>query len=201
MKFVIACALAFGAGGAGATVIDFEGQVAGPVNVMVDGDYRFVANVTGAILTSSGTKALFAPNPFMPPFNNQMVMSRQDGRAFSLLGLDVFAADGNGLGVPLTFVGTLASGGQVLFTANLPEFGIGAAIPGTRVAVDFGDRLRDVTAVAWRNGAEFHQVDNLRVEAATAIIPEPATWGMMIGGFGLVGAGLRRRRVAGARAG
>lgn len=28
------------------------------------------------------------------------------------------------------------------------------------------------------------------------VVPEPATWGMMILGFGLVGAGLRRRRVA-----
>jgi uncharacterized repeat protein (TIGR03803 family) len=28
----------------------------------------------------------------------------------------------------------------------------------------------------------------------SAAIPEPATWGMMIAGFGLVGAGLRLRR-------
>jgi hypothetical protein len=32
--------------------------------------------------------------------------------------------------------------------------------------------------------------------AAPAVVPEPATWAMMIAGFGLVGAGMRRRRVA-----
>ena len=34
----------------------------------------------------------------------------------------------------------------------------------------------------------------------TAAIPEPATWGLMIGGFGLAGGMLRRRRVEAARA-
>jgi len=32
----------------------------------------------------------------------------------------------------------------------------------------------------------------------TALVPEPATWALMIGGFGLAGAMLRRRRMAGA---
>lgn len=34
------------------------------------------------------------------------------------------------------------------------------------------------------------------VEIASAAIPEPATWGLMIAGFGLAGAMLRRRRLA-----
>jgi hypothetical protein len=32
--------------------------------------------------------------------------------------------------------------------------------------------------------------------APAAPVPEPASWAMMIGGFGMVGAGMRRRRVA-----
>ena len=32
--------------------------------------------------------------------------------------------------------------------------------------------------------------------ASVTAVPEPATWALMIGGFGLAGAGLRRRRVA-----
>ena len=37
--------------------------------------------------------------------------------------------------------------------------------------------------------------DNLRFgSAATAAVPEPATWAMMIVGFGMVGAGMRRRQ-------
>jgi hypothetical protein len=30
--------------------------------------------------------------------------------------------------------------------------------------------------------------------AATSAVPEPATWAMMIGGFAMVGAGMRMRR-------
>lgn len=38
------------------------------------------------------------------------------------------------------------------------------------------------------------QIDNLALEGTIAAVPEPATWAMMILGFGGVGATLRRRR-------
>lgn len=31
--------------------------------------------------------------------------------------------------------------------------------------------------------------------AAIAVVPEPATWAMMVGGFALVGGAMQRRRV------
>lgn len=37
------------------------------------------------------------------------------------------------------------------------------------------------------------QLDNINVTAISAV-PEPATWAMMIGGFGMIGASFRRRR-------
>ena len=40
------------------------------------------------------------------------------------------------------------------------------------------------------------QTDNFVLNAAAAAVPEPATWALMLGGFGLAGAGLRRRRAA-----
>jgi PEP-CTERM motif len=40
----------------------------------------------------------------------------------------------------------------------------------------------------------FWFLDN--VSLVESVIPEPATWGMMIAGFGLVGSALRRRRIA-----
>lgn len=46
-------------------------------------------------------------------------------------------------------------------------------------------------------------IDNVRVDvigSATSGVPEPATWGMMLAGFGVIGAALRRRRDAVSRA-
>ena len=38
------------------------------------------------------------------------------------------------------------------------------------------------------------KIDNIRYSAITSKIPEPASWAMMIAGFGAVGASMRRRR-------
>nr|WP_310523920.1 PEPxxWA-CTERM sorting domain-containing protein [Polymorphobacter sp.] len=40
----------------------------------------------------------------------------------------------------------------------------------------------------------FHQFSDTRIELGTGAVPEPASWAMMIAGFGLVGAAARRRR-------
>jgi hypothetical protein len=47
----------------------------------------------------------------------------------------------------------------------------------------------------WQGGDdESWGFDNFHLAANGAGVPEPATWAMMIGGFGLAGAMLRRRR-------
>jgi hypothetical protein len=48
-----------------------------------------------------------------------------------------------------------------------------------------------------RSGIETYTFDNLRFGQAAAV-PEPATWAMMLGGFGLVGASIRRKRASSA---
>jgi hypothetical protein len=53
-----------------------------------------------------------------------------------------------------------------------------------------------VTDLTWRMSATvpYLLVDNMAFEDGYAVVPEPATWAMMITGFGLVGSALRRRR-------
>jgi hypothetical protein len=54
----------------------------------------------------------------------------------------------------------------------------------------------------WRTGGDFVTLDNVYLCSAgscgpvTNPVPEPATWAMLIAGFGLAGAGARRRRWA-----
>jgi hypothetical protein len=46
------------------------------------------------------------------------------------------------------------------------------------------------------NGASYAGPINFTPSAATTDVPEPATWAMFVGAFGLVGASLRQRRTA-----
>ena len=64
---------------------------------------------------------------------------------------------------------------------------------GRTIFYNFGsDRVNKITFASAKNSFE---VDNFR--AAVSAIPEPATWAMMITGFGLLGATMRRRRKLG----
>lgn len=49
--------------------------------------------------------------------------------------------------------------------------------------------------VNWQ-GLSFQPGNQIVVEFAAGAIPEPASWMLLIGGFGMVGAAVRRRRVA-----
>ncbi|HKP79264.1 MAG TPA: PEPxxWA-CTERM sorting domain-containing protein [Phenylobacterium sp.] len=61
---------------------------------------------------------------------------------------------------------------------------------GTRINFDFGGY--NVKQVVLNSGSNSFEVDNF----AAAAVPEPATWALMISGFGGAGAMLRRRRTA-----
>ena len=64
----------------------------------------------------------------------------------------------------MNFLGSLASGGTVSFALSLDE------------VVDFGGLFSDVTAVSWTQVYNYHQFDNLVLDAsAAAALPEPAS--------------------------
>jgi hypothetical protein len=106
-------------------------------------------------------------------------------------GYELFSADG------LTSLGTVAIGETFTFASALSAFrlrGIDPAnllIPGDPTAFVSGftfDRLGRVTVTQTPNIEEFTPPVN------PGAVPEPATWAMMLTGFGLVGGAMRYRR-------
>jgi hypothetical protein len=65
---------------------------------------------------------------------------------------------------------------------------------GTRINFDFGGA--NVKQVVLKSARNSFEADNF----AAGVVPEPATWALMISGFGGAGAMLRRRRTASALA-
>lgn len=80
------------------------------------------------------------------------------------------------------------SGGQLTLGNTSQSWGYGA-----RVNFDFGGA--NVNRIVLSSTGNSFEVDNFAVSPGAAV-PEPATWAVMILGFGAVGAALRRRRTA-----
>lgn len=194
-RLLFAACISLLSSSAQAEILDFEAIAPGPAANFTMGDYQFTSPGTMYIRTDSGSNALFPPIGWASPMWSIAQLSRVDGAAFDLLSLDVFAGDGNGLGMPMSVSGIRADGSSFWFSVRLPEFGSSAAIPGTKVFIDFGDELRGIVNARWGNGAEWHQIDNLNVQiAGGSAVPEPVTWALLVTGFGSTGAALRRRR-------
>lgn len=95
------------------------------------------------------------------------------------------------------------------FSDGLSTTLMGGAIVGSPTLFDSGNRTDAQTngvvsytvgggatvtsAVFASKGGNSFEFDNLATGGIAAAVPEPATWGMMILGFGLMGAAMRRR--------
>jgi len=194
LKPLMVCCAFVAATPALAATLDFEDLAPGPTGkVIVQGEYRFTAFAGSFVLTSSGSKAIFPPDPFDFSRPATITLSRADGDSFDLLSLDIFAGDTNGLGVPLGFQAIHADGSAASYTVNLPDVR-GLSIPDTRTLVSLPGTFRSVVSVSWENGAIWHQFDNVVVQnAAAPVVPEPANWAMMIAGFAMAGIASRRK--------
>ena len=98
-----------------------------------------------------------------------VTLTKVGGGAFNLLSFDY-----------------LESGTGISVTSGANSLWLDAYTSGTATANFFG-----VTSVSFvSNDYSGNQLDNIRV----AGVPEPASWAMMLGGFGLVGGAMRSRR-------
>lgn len=120
-------------------------------------------------------------------------VAREDGGAFQFISMDFgkTTTTGNTYLSALAFSFTLADPAQTVLTRR---FTFLHQNPTPIVAhMAMFDDIGEITKFTFRGQAGSYQFDNIRLESVGAI-PEPATWVMMLGGFGLVGVAARRRR-------
>lgn len=102
--------------------------------------------------------------------------------------------------LPWTSTINLASPANSLLGLSLINGGASIkSSSGTPSTRSFASYSTGRTGNVWIIGADFKNLDGfdgfkINNIVAVAAVPEPATWGMMIAGFGLAGAALRRRK-------
>ena len=157
--------------------------------VRTAGSYGYTGTVSTTSFFGAGTTA----NPWLS------TNTATDTMTFSSFTGGVRAFGGNFFGSDIT--GAFASG-SITLTATDASGTVTQTITGATTSsflgfVSTGPLLSaTVTSVQPAAGFLWPTVDNLTLAGAatpTPGVPEPATWAMMIVGFGLVGAAMRRR--------
>lgn len=186
---VAAAAILIGcAGAAAAQVVDFEDTTANTyANPLVSDGFSFAGwNVYSWINgpnSANGTNNLiFSLNP--------LVMTKVGGGAFSVSNLDAgLSWYASGPGFTLDLVGTRADDSTISATVDLDYVFHSYTLNGfdNLVSLSFSSNANGYVALDNINGA---------TAGPAGAVPEPASWAMMLGGFGLVGGAMRSRRKA-----
>lgn len=160
----------------------------GPVTFDVTSAIDTAAGYSGNV-TSSGAFGLRS-GTFPAPITATLSSS------YNAVGL-VFGNDDTCCATSMNAVLSVYNGatliGSVNLAGNMNDFadqfiGLSSVAAFNRVTIDYG------------NASLYTFIDDFRLgTAATAGVPEPATWAMMMLGFGAVGFAMRRRSIAGAR--
>ena len=148
-----------------------------PINTILE-----IALPTDAVITGIAFDVtLFADSP---SWLSEMVVAFLD----SPVGLQLTP----GVGETFSGTGTYSSGGIIDLASIDPTFPF--AVTDGFLTLEFyesfDDFFLDFDGV-WESGTLTFQYESDMVPGG--LVPEPATWAMMIGGFGLVGGALRRR--------
>ena len=183
------------AGGAHAqtTTIGFDsleqpGYFGSVFNSYSEGGYNFDSSFLGLLSSAHQDSFAYAGSAGLgaTPLSTT-TLSRADGAAFSLSSIslaDFVSLPGS---FDVTFVGHQVGGGTVSQTFTLG---------GGHTFADYTfTGFSNLLSATWKEGAlHTFQVDN--IAATVSAVPEPATYGMLLGGLGLLGFMLRRKNAA-----
>ena len=143
--------------------------------------------VTGANAGTFGNSAVLAPSTFTNTFT---FVVTQGG----LLSSDFTnTATGNNTGSDIDFSSAVLTGGSLASSVSYDRL-VGEPISLTEawaitpISIDEGTYTLTISGQPYSSTATFS--GNFNVEG----VPEPTTWAMMIGGFGMIGGAMRRRR-------
>ncbi len=198
---------------AATTVLDFDaargrdGRTGYVYGAWQEDGYRVSANrctsnntcfvTTGTTLTSLDRTGAALTNMLGSAVTT---VARIDGGAFFLDSLQMANNYGNfsGFGaktMTVDFTFNFVGGTSKAVTYTLDNFA------GQRLTVNnltFAEAaLASFSFTPRANSSGFVQFDNIQLRDVAAAVPEPATWALMLAGFGLVGGAMRRRSVRG----
>jgi hypothetical protein len=117
-----------------------------------------------------------------------LMISPTDAAGFEFIEFNLSNAGNGGTATGVTITGTDQNGQEFSqFFASLTG--------GANMFLAVSDESQYITNLTiTATGGGFSQVAQVRVGDAVAAVPEPATWGMMLLGFGAAGYSMRRRR-------
>lgn len=170
-----------------ATTLTFEGQSNAIYNAPITRDGFTVGNTEGDEqhfheidstqfgLANNGTGVLLNDR------DTNIFLKQVGGGIFTLSSFDIAASFNNSPGVTFQALGFLNNVQVGMVSGALGQFATFAG---------FGSSVDHVTFNGLGGGGGF-QLDNVVLNDAVAAVPEPATWALMLLGFGFVGGAMR----------
>lgn len=176
------------------TVLEFFDSGAGPIPGPYGGD-------------NTGSPFAISPNVVLgPPSANNAFLSLPTGSFVTVGFTDEVIVDGVGADVFIAEIGLASESANIFISANAIDFillGVANNDAGVSsfdlASIGYTGVVRAIRIVGLdsRGASPGFDLDYVQVlPGAIGDVPEPATWAMQIGGFGVVGASARRRRGA-----
>lgn len=181
---------AFDGATSGQSIADFDG-VAGAGSFASYGNGPYVES--GMTFTGNGSMFVIDPGYYGSSYAGGGFLTSDYANpnvvTISFAASNAFGFDFGGLlGGPVQFSLAFSNGANAVTQVSLNSIG-------TTNALDFFGIVTDTAftsvSISMNDAPAYNALDNVTIGGA---VPEPATWALMIGGFGLAGSALRRRR-------